>query len=48
MPGLVEAGVKIHFFGKGLLWRGGLLVVRGLAPVGLRSNPNKHTGIFLV
>jgi hypothetical protein len=25
-----------------------LLVVRGLAPVGLRSNPNKKTAIFLV
>jgi hypothetical protein len=39
---------EASFFGKELLWRGGLLVVRGLAPVGLRSNPKKNTGIFLV
>jgi hypothetical protein len=41
MPGLVEAGVKIHFLARGFCGE-------GLAPVGLRSNPNKHTGIFLV
>ncbi|EJM65837.1 hypothetical protein PMI29_02754 [Pseudomonas sp. GM49] len=48
MPGLVEAGVKIHFLAGSFCGEGGLHVVRGLAPVGLRSNPNKHTGIFLV